>query len=444
MPQNPPVYLFCHEKKVYQPDLIVTDFGWMDLFLPHFPVELLNYLHQRELEKRAERAPDKVQLIRAVLLHSDSSAREIFNANRKSWTKAGIALYQQAYFTVRESLKTRALHYRRKDGPAPQVFFTPLKTTGRYPSMVAVLCNAIPTEEAQDLKVFDNVGDAMAGYDPGGEAPLELRGHNAAYGDLFGGNPAYLFSKVAPEQIYQGRFMSFLSAVQSNDAEYLKQQGLLALKTAILTDPNVVSAGMVELKDDTGQVIATVPKLPLACWSIKMAGGRHELMYKPYSPQGLKLPTDCRYHSDWMVAAGLDLLKDYRSGNPIQNAAWLWGHEYQKAQLGVEHMVLSHHGRAQGRLRFATPDNAAGIEPGDIVVLPHAGPQYQLHLEQACRGGGGGGIALIGHQAAHLCKISRERGITLVLVPRIKTHFVEGQLVCVDPDTGTVNAVKPA
>ena len=169
---------------------------------------------------------------------------------------------------------------------------------------------------------------------------------------------------------------------------------------------------------------------------------QHEGLYAPYAPPGMKLNFDNRYHSDWMVAGGVDLEEGYRSSDPIQQAAWRWAYDYQHAQSGVEYMVLSNQGAVQGPLRYATPDNAASIRAGDIVVLPHPGVQYQLHLEQACREPGkGGAIVLEGHKAAHLCKVGRERAITLVMVPDVKQRFIEGQIVAISPEKGTVSAV---
>lgn len=439
-----PSLLFEHENAVWQPIRLVNSFGWIDLLLPLFTAEGLTELHQKQVAQRDHQAPSLSQVLQEAIKQIEYSARKYFNANRKIWSKAGLTRYVNAYYQDKNlhSLTNRAMHYAPKDRDDVIAFMVRANLNGRFPCMVGVLCEKVETEAHQGKMVHANAAEALSHYHPEYHSEVIITGHRHCYGAEFGDNPAYLMKKLKPETVLPAPLFRTLSRIRERDIEQLEKQAMSALRDAILSDPRIKSSGWIDLTDEQGKTIASVPKLPLACWALKMANTQYRGEYRAYSPTGLKMNNDNPYHTDWMIAAGLDLQEEYRSRHPIQEAAYRWAHAYQCDQRGVEHMVLSNAGKVKGRLIFATEHNAADVQPGDIVVLPHPGAKYQLHLEQACKvKGEGGAITLVGHQAAHLCKVGRERGITLVLVPDLTSRFIEGQIVCIDPDKGTVSAV---
>ena len=439
-----PVY-FQHGNAIYQALNIVSNFGWLDVLLPQFPAQTLKAAHQEQVEKRGENAPTFIQVLQEALRLNAESARKCFNANRKVWSKTGVARYLNAYYKAEDltSIKSRAKHYTPAEAESVEVVITPVKLNKRVPLPVAILCSIVSREQVGDASVSESIEQAFEHYDPEQAGALPVTGHQQYYGSEFGANPDYLLKRLRPEKYVPATLFRMLSGIRRRDADTLDRLALSGIKTAILTDPQVQAAGFITLNDENGQAIATVPKLPLACWALRMARAEHQATYRPYSPMGMKMNGDSQYHSDWMIAAGLDLETEYRSRHPVQEAAWRWAYEYQKAQTGVEFMVLSHAGAVKGRLFFATKDNADLVKPGDIVVIPHAGPQYQLHVEQACKSPGQGGvITLVGHKAAHLSIVGRERGFTVILVPDVTESFVEGQTVKIDPVSGMVSAVS--
>lgn len=436
-------YQFAHHGGVYRPVVIVASCGWIDMLMSSISYQTVQNFYQAESKKDKELT--ETHAIRWMIHQASKLAKEAYSNSGKAWLARDLETYVADNFgSVDATLKTRAKHYRDSSHDNVEVVIAKVTINGRYPSTLPVLCVPVDETARGEDPIAESLEQALCDYRPSenGDGEVPVRGHNMVYGPIFGGNPQYLLSKVMPEKLMSDSLYRALSKAKRVCEDHLRALWLADLKTAILSDPQIQQAGMVELKDEEGKTVATVPRLALSSWAVTMHKKQHQGLYAPYAPPGMKLNFDNRYHSDWMVAGGVDLEEGYRSSDPIQQAAWRWAYDYQRAQSGVEYMVLSNQGAVQGPLRYATPDNAASIRAGDIVVLPHPGVQYQLHLEQACREPGkGGAIVLEGHQAAHLCKVGRERAITLVMVPDVKQRFIEGQIVVISPEKGTVSAV---
>lgn len=201
--------------------------------------------------------------------------------------------------------------------------------------------------------------------------------------------------------------------------------------------------GWVELKDEKGSVLATVPRLPFMHWAFKETKGTDKLpRYKYVSSIGLKVDNDNPLHSDWMIGGGLDLKEDYSHKSPIQAAANEAARKLQVEELDFECMVLASGNIVTGHIKHCTIDNADSVQAGDIVVIPKGSIDYQLHVQKAFEGTAGGVITTIANRVAHLVKVSREQGITMIVKPDAFETLPDGSLVTLNPDNGTIRLVS--
>ncbi len=269
-----------------------------------------------------------------------------------------------------------------------------------------------------------------------------VTGFLKTYMRYFGGNESFMRRYTGIEEVFSDEQMDRLEDASERFMSVRRQSHLDALKREILIRAQIDRYGVTDLKDkQTGELLATVPTLPLMCWAFKrnVGDGTSVPDYEPVCYSGFKVNMDCPYHSDWMVGGDLDLDLSYRDAHPIQKSAVEWAWTWQKKHLGVEHHVLSSGAPVCGPIRHATPNNAQEIQPGDIVVLPNGNIQYQEHINRACRNGTGGFITEIGSQAAHLTKVSRERNVPVLRIENARQIFPEGLTVTLDTRRGQID-----
>lgn len=206
----------------------------------------------------------------------------------------------------------------------------------------------------------------------------------------------------------------------------------------VLSRSMLDSIGWLELKDNNDNVLAKIPKLPFLYWALERADRADKLpQYSPVSSIGLKTSNDDRYHSDWMIGGGLSLMDDYGHNSKIQNSASKAAQNIQINELDFESMVLSKGNIVTGPVKYCTKDNASDINNGDIIIIPNGKADYQLHVQKAFNGGGGV-ITLMPNRVAHLVKVSKEMGITMMLKTDALEEIPEGSIVTLNPNNGTI------
>lgn len=427
----------------FAPAIIVDDLGWADFFMMG---ERSFDLIEKEANAIKEAHDFSVQKSMGITLHYYIKALSAGLVEKytdgEGWNASALSALKSYLLNECEFDMSRPLHYRTHGEQV--VFYAMVHVKDEYPQYLPVLCDPIATSDIERFTVVNSVDEAVSqvqGLDVPGA--LVNRGHYACYGGYFGANPHLMFKYCAPKLVLGEYVFDVFEDVYEELRERRSSRYILDLKNAILNDPAIKKAGFTDLINKEGKVLASVPTLPLVCWTCFMAGQEDSTPdYRPYSPRGLKEYHDNPYHTEWMVGGGIDLEKDYHAGSEIQKAAFAWSQNYQKFFFGFEHQVLSSGPVVSGRIRFATDHNAHEIKSGDIVVIPSAGPKYQLHVEQACRNGKGGVIAINGHKGTHLAVVGRERGLTIFRIEDAASRFVEGLKVLLDPRHGTVHFVE--
>lgn len=428
-------HVFLHSSGNHlTPAKAVTDYGFADLF--SLTMSAASFQSQmKELEKLMKsREEENIRhdILAGVILRNaaEQSAKEFLKKKNKSFT----SLDMQAFI--------RPWHYRDHD--EQEVVWIngvlPLKNGAIETRPYAMLCSIL-SQLPEDAVIHDTpeLAAESAIRDANGEFPITS--HYQVYGPYFGANPQMMDARVQPAKTL-GQAYDLLCDADEAWGEQQKSRYYQTLKAEILSRAQIDTFGWTDLRNNDGEVIATVPTLPLICWALRV-DSQHLPDYQPASPSGLRAQFDCRYHSDWMLGGGLDLNNDYygdRKG--VQAAALKWAHQWQRKTLDHEYHVLSSAATVEGRVRHATLDNAGSIEPGDIVILPQGSAEYQLHVERACKNGTGGVITELGSQVVHLAKVSRERQIGMMRVENARSLFPEGMRLQLDTRRGRIDLAK--
>lgn len=195
-----------------------------------------------------------------------------------------------------------------------------------------------------------------------------------------------------------------------------------------------------------------IPKNAFLRWCLKgynfEAHGKTKPEWKNVCPTGMKMAMDDPNHTDWMVGAGLDPEGAYELdgdtyGRRVQSAAYTLRfsqvHEWTDAQF----VILSRgtDDWIHGETVLAHPHEA--VKAGSIAIVPHAGPEYQLAMESACRPGRhgqrGAVICETGGKLAHLAIVGRESRSTLLLVPDARKRFPEGTALTLNLRKGVLS-----
>lgn len=222
--------------------------------------------------------------------------------------------------------------------------------------------------------------------------------------------------------------------------------------------------GWINLENDDGEIITIVAKHPFYRWALKNSGVDIDYLYPwdTVSPHSMKMINDDPNHSDWMIGAGCDL-DEYNDWNKPYDPNSISAVSYDKRmdiqwdELKFESMVLCNGGKVKGRIKhvlslesylkekepFKNPNysctNPDMVLPDDIIVVPHAGVDFELAFLEATKSGAGGVITVIPNKVAHLCKIARERNVTVMCDPDALEKYEDTWCtVTLDPDNGKI------
>lgn len=195
-----------------------------------------------------------------------------------------------------------------------------------------------------------------------------------------------------------------------------------------------------------------VPKNPFLLWCLR--GFRFEDYEKErprwecVSRSGQKMLMDDPFHTDWMLGAGVPLNetydRDYDEDKPlslgavVRSASFAVRSGIVQEWTGVSFVILASDTEDKwlgGKIVHPKPNEAC--PPGSIAVVPHAGPEYQLAMETACKldpetHRHGLVISETGGKLAHLAIVGREMKCTVLMIPTALKKYKVGRSISVD------------
>lgn len=187
-------------------------------------------------------------------------------------------------------------------------------------------------------------------------------------------------------------------------------------------------------KEAQRNVSIRVPARAFRCAALSRAHARHLMPeYSPRSPSGLKMPNDCRYHTDSWLGAGFKPQDAYSDEMPEQRLFMRKLYELQRSLLSSQFDVL-----ARGKSNYV-----AGVVTLDplkasketILVLKEASPEYAAAALKCAAV-----IVETGSKLAHLVVVSREESIPVIRVTDATRLYKEGQRVSIDFAEGIAEA----
>jgi phosphohistidine swiveling domain-containing protein len=174
------------------------------------------------------------------------------------------------------------------------------------------------------------------------------------------------------------------------------------------------------------------PKRALYCYALSTTPAYHLApAYSAFSPQGLKLSEDNPLHTDVWLGCGYDIdNQTYARGNPYYHAVNDMVGAVQKELLNFEVHVLARGPELRGKVVYP---NSPKITKENILVVPHAGVEFELQALQA-----GAIICEVGGRLAHLVTVCREMQKSIIRMDDAVSKLKPGQEVTVYPDSGKV------
>lgn len=417
--------------KLYRPVTKVTSYGLLDLILHH---DIFKSMSDKCDTLRVHLDEKKVRehvLWGVVLTEEVKRVGTVYSENLDVLDAVLDCNYQQ---------KERAKHYRENLDQLCQWVSPKVQDKELLQLEYAVLCDPHDGRKKKGVVIHETCSDAVSALNEAGEK-LKEDGYHQRYFPIFGGNSDFMRRYVNLEDKLPQKILWKMEDASEKFSELRRNSMIECIKGRVLALPEVQRHGMVDLIDDDGELVATVPKLPLICWGAKYLYLENKPNYKAISPSGLRISYDDPFHSDWVIAGGLGLNEDrklYRKGNEL---ALEWVRNWQSDSFDMEHHVLSASPNVEGRLFFATEDNAGDVQVGDIVVVPRGSVEFQLHMDKACKDGRGAIITEAGSAAVHLAKVCRERRVAILRIPDAKRILIEGLRVRVDSKRGKIDYI---
>lgn len=185
-----------------------------------------------------------------------------------------------------------------------------------------------------------------------------------------------------------------------------------------------------------GQFITLkAPKRALMAYALSRTRARHLAPdYTVVSESGLKMLNDNPLHTDVWLGCGLPLDDTtYDHESPIYRAFMEMMFQMQESLLGYAFQVLSSGGKHWVRGTLVSADHP-GITADDILLVPHAGIEYDLPGRQA-----GAIICEVGGKLAHLVTVCREDDKPIVRVPDAMKILRPGMHVMLDLQQGKLD-----
>ena len=155
-------------------------------------------------------------------------------------------------------------------------------------------------------------------------------------------------------------------------------------------------------------------------------------------PGEIKQSNDSQIHSDLWLALGnsfdgLEYIHDSRENIILSS---LVRHLQKEFFPAGDFLILNSAGLKAFTGKVVTP-NSKEITKKDILVIPHAGPEFDLLARRA-----GLVICEVGGRLAHLVIVGREFGLPLVRVDDACKTFREGVTLTLDFETAEITASK--
>jgi len=167
-----------------------------------------------------------------------------------------------------------------------------------------------------------------------------------------------------------------------------------------------------------------LPRAPFINWALSRTKFGHLApKWEVVCPIGMKMDNDNRYHTDWMVGAGIPLHKSY--DRELLLAAADLSAQIQEELCGTSaHILTGADGYHQG---------AVGKS---IMVLPHLGVEYaEVAMNPEVRVI----IAEEGGALSHLVSVGRESGLCILRIKNALSLFPLGTTLGVNQETGKVS-----
>jgi len=141
--------------------------------------------------------------------------------------------------------------------------------------------------------------------------------------------------------------------------------------------------------------------------------------WDPVSASGLRLESDCAYHSDWMLGTQpqekvSQVFEDWshHKDKPFEEAASSLRYAIQRQVGGFEVPVFGGQGMVRGKPYLPEVDEE--VPQGTILIVPDLSPDY--YIPAASAGSRGAVIAHAGGEMSHLATVAREEGLRIILV----------------------------
>lgn len=177
-----------------------------------------------------------------------------------------------------------------------------------------------------------------------------------------------------------------------------------------------------------GQVFE-IPKLPLIAWALRLNGASfyyNDLCWRVCSPSELKCADDEPMHSDWWIGTGIpleayDLAGKNYSHYMFNREISEFAYDLAKKNTLTSFTVLSgkHLTPIKGNI-VRNPQSLDDVSPGDILILPHGGVEFDAYLKKACGNGRGAVILEVGNRVAHLSIVANEMSYRVILLPNVE------------------------
>lgn len=232
----------------------------------------------------------------------------------------------------------------------------------------------------------------------------------------------------------QGRVLTQFSETEEVDVAALRQQICAAAdadEAGWLVVPYVDSNGL--------QKDIRIPRKPLVSLAYRQACLPDATGYVPLSPRGLKMPNDDAAHTDAWLGTGMDLALAYEMQQPEVWAFYDALFDLQKDLLSLKDFAILNRGGSDFvRGYVTTPENIFKLKkthPDErfVLVVPHAGVEYDLAAREACAV-----ITGAGGRLAHLVTVSRERDVPIIRVENALTAVLADRYLSIDLKEGTL------
>lgn len=167
-----------------------------------------------------------------------------------------------------------------------------------------------------------------------------------------------------------------------------------------------------------------IPMHPLYSWALERTKQNILQKWVPMSPPNIKMMSDNRAHTDWMVGAGLDIAvyedEDFKSKQYV-----LLQEVQQKAFNTSVTVLVAGKSNAIGETIHPTKDFRCTDD--HIAIIPNASIGWY-----ECIRGAAGVIVEAGGALSHLAVVGLEEGFLVLIEKDARNKYKEGLLVCID------------